>query len=244
MSTMRTVIVTGASSGMGFGIAKAYLDLGYNVVANSRSMENLKRAAGELGDPEELLLVPGDIGNEQIATKITDEAMKRFGRIDVLINNAGIFQSKPFTDYNADDLEGLLTTNLYGFIHISQLVVPHMIKQGGGHIINITASIALQPLANVPASIPILIKGGLNAVTRALALEYASKGIKVNAVAPGIIKTPMHKPEHYEFLNSLQPMGRIGEVRDVVNAVVNLTDSAFITGAVLEVDGGMAAGRW
>src|SRR5687768_11981713 len=121
MSAMRTVIVTGASSGMGFGIAKAYLDLGYNVVANSRSMENLKRAAGELGDPEELLLVPGDIGNEQIATKITDEAMKRFGRIDVLINNAGIFQSKPFTDYNADDLERLLTTNLYGFIHISQL---------------------------------------------------------------------------------------------------------------------------
>lgn len=169
--------------------------------------------------------------------------MPNSGRL-TSINNAGIFNAKPFADYSPQDLDNLINTNLKGFFYLSQLASTQMVKQGQGHIINITAAIAQQPNANVPASIPILIKGGLNSVTKALALEFASKNVKVNAVAPGIIDTPLYTPDMHEFLNTLQPVGKMGNVGDVVDAVMYLTDSDFTTGAVLSVDGGMTAGKW
>lgn len=240
---MKTVIVTGASSGIGLGLAEAYLKKGFNVVANARTQERLKKAADHLGAPANFLPVAGDIGLKSTAEKIIQEAVAKFGQVDILINNAGIFNAKPFADYSPEDLDNLINTNLKGFFYVSQLASTQMAKQGQGHIINITAAIAMQPNVNVPASIPILIKGGLNSVTKALALEFASKNIKVNAVAPGIIDTPLYTPDMHDFLNSLQPVGRIGRVKDVVDAVMYLTDAEFTTGVVLSVDGGMTAGK-
>lgn len=240
---MKTVIVTGASSGIGLGLAEAYLKKGCNVVANARTKERLKKAADHLGAPANFLPVAGDIGLKATAEKIIQEAVAKFGQVDILINNAGIFNAKPFADYSPEDLDNLINTNLKGFFYISQLASTQMAKQGQGHIINITAAIAMQPNVNVPASIPILIKGGLNSVTKALALEFASKNIKVNAVAPGIIDTPLYTPDMHNFLNTLQPVGRMGRVKDVVDAVMYLTDAEFTTGVVLSVDGGMTAGK-
>ena len=241
---MKTVIVTGASSGIGLGLAEAYLKRGCNVVANARTQERLKKAADHLGAPSNFLAVAGDIGLKATAEKIIREAVAKFGQVDILINNAGIFNAKPFADYSPEDLDSLINTCLKGFFYISQLASTQMAKQGQGHIVNITAAIAMQPNVNVPASIPILIKGGLNSVTQALALEFASKNIKVNAVAPGIIDTPLYSPDMHEFLKSMQPVGRIGKIKDVVEAVLYLTDSEFTTGVVLSVDGGMSAGKW
>lgn len=240
---MKTVIVTGASSGIGLGLAQAYLKRGYNVVANARTKERLKKAADHLGTPPNFLPVAGDIGLKSTAEKIIQEAVAKFGQVDILINNAGIFNAKPFADYSPEDLDSLINTNLKGFFYVSQLASTQMAKQGQGHIINITAAIAMQPNVNVPASIPILIKGGLNSVTKALALEFASKNIKVNAVAPGIIDTPLYTQDMHEFLNTMQPVGRMGKVKDVVDAVMYLTDAEFTTGVVLSVDGGMTAGK-
>lgn len=241
---MKTVIVTGASSGIGLGLAEAYLKRGCNVVANARTQERLKKAADHLGAPSNFLAVAGDIGLKATAEKIIREAVAKFGQVDILINNAGIFNAKPFADYSPEDLDSLINTNLKGFFYVSQLASTQMAKQGQGHIVNITAAIAMQPNVNVPASIPILIKGGLNSVTQALALEFASKNIKVNAVAPGIIDTPLYSSDMHEFLNSMQPVGRMGKIKDVVDAVLYLTDSEFTTGVVLSVDGGMSAGKW
>lgn len=241
---MKTVVVTGASSGIGLGLTEAYLKKGFNVVANARTEERLKKAAHHLGLPSNLLLVAGDIGLKPTAERIVQEAVAKFGQVDILINNAGIFNAKPFADYSPEDLDNLINTNLKGFFYLSQLASTQMVKQRQGHIINITAAIAQQPNANVPASIPILIKGGLNSVTKALALEFASKNVKVNAVAPGIIDTPLYTSDMHEFLNTLQPVGRMGNVGDVVDAVMYLTDADFTTGAVLSVDGGMTAGKW
>lgn len=240
---MKTVIVTGASSGIGLGLAEAYLKKGFNVVANARTKERLKKAANHLGAPSNFLPVAGDIGLKSTAERIIQEAVAKFSQVDVLINNAGIFNAKPFVDYSPEDLDNLINTNLKGFFYVSQLASTQMAKQGHGHIINITAAIAMQPNVNVPASIPILIKGGLNSVTKALALELASKNIKVNAVAPGIIDTPLYTLDMHEFLNTMQPVGRIGRVKDVVDAVMYLTDAEFTTGVVLSVDGGMTAGK-
>ena len=240
---MKTVIVTGASSGIGLGLAEACLKRGFNVVANARTRERLKKAADHLGAPENFLPVAGDIGLKSTAEKIVQEAVAKFGQVDILINNAGIFNAKPFADYSPEDLDNLINTNLKGFFYVSQLASTQMAKQGQGHIINITAAIAMQPNVNVPASIPILIKGGLNSVTKALALEFASKNIKVNAVAPGIIDTPLYTPDMHQFLNTMQPVGRMGRVKDVVDAVMYLTDAEFTTGVVLTVDGGMTAGK-
>lgn len=240
---MKTVIVTGASSGIGLGLAEAYLKKGFNVVANARTKERLKKAADHLGAPTNFLPVAGDIGLKSTAEKIIQEAVTKFGQVDILINNAGIFNAKPFADYSPEDLDNLINTNLKGFFYVSQLASKQMAKQGQGHIINITAAIAMQPNVDVPASIPILIKGGLNSVTKALALEFASKNIKVNAVAPGIIDTPLYTPDMHDFLNALQPVGRIGSVKDVVDAVMYLTGAEFTTGVVLSVDGGMTAGK-
>lgn len=240
---MKTVIVTGASSGIGLGLAEAYLKKGFNVVANARTEERLKKAMDDLGAPSNFLPVAGDIGLKSTAEKIIQEAVAKFGQVDILINNAGIFNAKPFADYSPEDLDSLINTNLKGFFYISQLASTQMAKQGQGHIINITAAIAMQPNVNVPASIPILIKGGLNSVTKALALEFASKNIKVNAVAPGIIDTPLYTSDMHEFLNTMQPVGRMGRVKDVVDAVMYLTDAEFTTGVILSVDGGMTAGK-
>ncbi len=240
---MKTVIVTGASSGIGLGLTEAYLKKGFNVVANARTKERLKKAADYLSASSNFLPVAGDIGLKATAEKIIQEAVAKFGQVDILINNAGIFNAKPFADYSPEDLDSLINTNLKGFFYVSQLASTQMAKQGQGHIVNITAAIALQPNVNVPASIPILIKGGLNSVTKALALEFASKNIKVNAVAPGIIDTPLYTSDMHEFLNTMQPVGRMGRVKDVVDAVLYLTDAEFTTGVVLSVDGGMTAGK-
>lgn len=242
--TQKTVIVTGASSGIGFAIAKAYLARGYNVVGNARSAERLQAAADQLGNPANFVGVAGDIAEPATAKALFSRAIEAFGQVDVLINNAGIFIAKPVADYTQADLEAIVRTNLMGFFYPSQLAAEHMSARKQGQIINITASIALQPNAKVPALLPVLIKGGLNQATRGLALELAPANVKVNAVAPGIIETPLH--DDYEsvrgFYNTLAPTGTTGVTKDVVDAVLYLTDSAFTTGVVLPVDGGASTG--
>ncbi len=239
--TTKTVIVTGASSGIGLGIANAYLDRGFNVVANGRSEAKLQH---HFADRSNVIWVSGDIGVKATAQQLVDRTLATFGAVDILVNNAGIFNAKPFTDYSDEEFDALVSTNLKGFFYLSQMVAKEMVKQQRGDIVNITASIALQPQSTVPAAIPILLKGGLTQVTKALALEFAPHGIKVNAVSPGIIKTPMYSEGMVDFLNQLQPVGHIGEISDVVEAVLYLTDAKFTTGTILTVDGGMTAGRW
>ncbi|WP_447771166.1 SDR family NAD(P)-dependent oxidoreductase [Variovorax boronicumulans] len=239
-----TVVITGASSGIGLGLAQAYLARGFNVVANARTDERLAAAAKQLGNPARLLGVAGDIGRRDTAQQLVDRAVARFGQVDVLINNAGIFNAKPFVDYTEDDLEQMVATNLKGFVYASQAAAKHMVARRQGHIVNITASIALQPNQQVPAVLPVLIKGGINAATRALALELAPHNVKVNAVAPGIVDTPLYTPEQHGFLNGLAPAGRIATVREIADAVLYLTSADFTTGVVLPVDGGMSTGKW
>lgn len=244
MSDAKTVVITGASSGIGLALARAFLAHGYNVVGNARSPERLDAARRELGAPERLLTVTGDIGDPQTAPRLFAAALQRFGAVHLLVNNAGIFNSKPFVEYTPAELGALVSTNLNGFVYLSQEAVRHMAPRREGHIINITASIALQPLHNVPAVLPILIKGGLNQATKALALELAPLNIKVSAVAPGIIDTPLYPEPLPEFLSTLQPLGHIGRTSDVVDAVLYLARATFTTGVVLPVDGGMSAGRF
>jgi NAD(P)-dependent dehydrogenase (short-subunit alcohol dehydrogenase family) len=245
-SNRKTVIVTGASSGIGFAIARAYLQRGYNVVGNARSAERLQAAADELGNPGNFIGVAGDIADPATARALFTEAIGVFGQVDILVNNAGIFIAKPTVDYTEADVDAIVGTNLKGFFYPSQLAAEHMAAREAGQIINITASIAIQPNAKVPALLPVLIKGGLNQATRALALELAASNVKVNAVAPGIIETPLHGD--YEgtrgFYNTLAPSGTTGVVQDVVDAVLYLTDSNFSTGVVLPVDGGATTGVW
>ncbi|MBT8767054.1 SDR family NAD(P)-dependent oxidoreductase [Metapseudomonas boanensis] len=240
----RTVVITGASSGIGLGLAKAYLAQGFNVVGNARSAERLAEAAEQLGGADRFLDVAGDIAQPDTAVELIERAVERFGKVDVLVNNAGFFLPKPFIDYSVDDLESLLATNLKGVVYASQAAARHMIERRQGHIINITASIALQPNLAVPAALQVLIKGGLNQATRALALELSPFNIKVNAVAPGIVDTPMHDPAARDFLNGLQPAGRVGRIEEIADAVLYLSDADFTTGAVLPVDGGMSVGKW
>ncbi len=240
----KTIVITGASSGIGFALAEAYLRRGDNVVGNARTIERLQEAASKLGNPANFLAVAGDIASPETARQIVTQALARFGRIDVLVNNAGIFIPKPVTEYTEEDVDRIVNTNLKGFFYITQQVVGHMSGNQSGHIVNITASVAMQPTTSVPALLPVLIKGGLNHATRGLAIELASRNIRVNAVAPGIIETPLHSPDTHEFLKSLQPTGRIGNVKDIVDAVHYLTDSDFTTGIVLPVDGGATAGKW
>ena len=239
-NTQKTAIVTGASQGIGAGLVEAFLQRGYRVVANSRNMTK----ANPFPASANLALVDGDIGDPNTATKIVDTAVSRFGRIDVLINNAGIFIPKPFTEYTTEDFNALVSTALAGFLYVSQFSVKQMLKQQSGSIVNLSTTLVDQPIAGAPAAIPIMTKGGLNAVTRALAIEYAKDGIRVNTVAAGVINTPMHKPETHEFLKGLHPVGRIGEVKEIVDAVLFLTDATFTTGEILHVDGGAHAGKW
>lgn len=244
MSNSRTVVITGASSGIGLGLAKAYLARGFSVVGNARTAARLADAAETLGGNERFLGVAGDIADPATAPRLIARAIERFGQVDVLVNNAGFFLPKPFIDYTVDDLDSMLETNLKGVVYASQAAARHMIERRQGHIINITASIALQPNLAVPAMLPVLIKGGLNQATRALALELSPYNIKVNAVAPGIIDTPMHDPATREFLNGLQPVGRVGRIEEIADAVLYLSHADFTTGAVLPVDGGMSVGKW
>ncbi|MBB3654846.1 NAD(P)-dependent dehydrogenase (short-subunit alcohol dehydrogenase family) [Rhizobium sp. BK650] len=232
----KVAIVTGASQGIGAGIVEAYRKEGYVVVANSRSIQ----PSSDTG----VIAVPGSIGDRSVAEKVAKTAIERFGRIDTLINNAGIFIGKPFTDYTVEDFNNVIDVNVAGFFHITQLAIAEMLKKGHGHIVQITTALVDQPIADVPTGLATLTKGGLDAVTRGLAIEYAKSGIRVNAVAPGIIRTPMHAPETHAFLSALHPVGRLGEVNEVVDAVLYLERAGFVTGETLNVDGGQHAGRW
>jgi NAD(P)-dependent dehydrogenase (short-subunit alcohol dehydrogenase family) len=237
----RTVIVTGASRGIGAGLVKAFLERGYSVVANSRSITK----SGSFVPSDKLALVDGSIGELATAAKIAETATTNFGSIDALINNAGIFFTKPFTDYTAEDFESLASTNLKGFIYISQLAIKQMVAQkSGGSIVSITTTLAEHPIAGVNASVPMITKGGLEAITRSLAMEYVKDGIRVNAVAPGVVDTPMHENDPKDFLKTLSPMGRIVDVQDIVDAVLYLTEARQVTGEVLHVDGGAHVGKW
>jgi NAD(P)-dependent dehydrogenase (short-subunit alcohol dehydrogenase family) len=240
----KTAIVTGASSGIGLALARAFLDRGYAVVGNARTLSRLKQASNELGSPDRFVPVEGDIGRPEVAKRLFDVALDRFGHADVLVNNAGIFIAKPTTDYGVEDVEQMISTNLKGFFYPSQQAAKHMAERGSGAIINITASLAIQPQAGVPALLAVLIKGGIDHATRALALELAPKGVRVNAIAPGVIDTPLHEPPSHAFLKTLTPMGRIGTVAEIVEAALYLVDAEFTTGVILPVDGGASTGRW
>src|SRR3989475_864961 len=238
----KTAIVTGASRGIGAGLVEAFVKRGYNVVANSRNITK----ANPFSTAANVALVDGDIGDPRTAAKIVETAVSRFGRIDVLVNNAGVFIPKPFIEYTTEDFNTLVSTTLAGFLYVSQLAVKQMLRQKSGSIVNISTTLVDQPIAGVGAAVQIMLKGALNAVTRALAIEYAKEGIRVNTIAPGVINTPMHmhRPETHDFLKGLHPVGRIGEVKEVVDAALFLTDATFTSGEILHVDGGAHAGKW
>lgn len=231
----KVAIVTGASQGIGASLVKAYRDRNYRVVATSRSIKQ--------GSDPDILAVAGDIGDPAIADRVVKEALARFGRIDTLVNNAGIFIAKPFTEYTVEDFTSKIATNVAGFFHITQRAAAEMLKQGSGHIVSITTSLTDNPTASVPTVLANLTKGGINSATKALAIEYAAKGIRVNAVSPGVIKSPMHAPDTHEFLAALHPVKRMGEMSDIVNAVLYLESAGFVTGEILHVDGGQSAGH-
>jgi NAD(P)-dependent dehydrogenase (short-subunit alcohol dehydrogenase family) len=230
----KVAIVTGASRGIGAGLTKAFARAGYAVVATSRSI----RASTE----PEVVAVPGDIAKADTAQRVAEQALNRFGRIDTLINNAGLFIGKPFTDYTPDDYAAMTGVNLTGFFHITQRAARQMVDQGGGHIVNVTTSLVEHARSASPSALASLTKGGLDAATRSLAIEYASRGVRVNAVSLGVIKTPMHDPASYDGLAAVHPVGRAGEISDVVDGVLYLEQATFVTGEILHIDGGQAAG--
>jgi len=231
----KVAVITGASQGFGGALVKAYRDRNYQVVATARSIK-------PSGDAD-VLAVPGDIASRETAKRAISEGMARFGRIDTLINNAGIFIAKPFTQYSEADFAAILGVNIAGFFHITQLAVAEMEKQGIGHVVQITTSLVDHAMSAVPSVLASLTKGGLAAATKSLAIEYAKRGIRVNAVSPGIIKSPMHPAETYQALGTLHPLGRMGEISDIVGAVLYLESASFVTGEVLHVDGGQSAGH-
>jgi NAD(P)-dependent dehydrogenase (short-subunit alcohol dehydrogenase family) len=233
--TQKVAIVTGASQGIGAGIAAGFRRTGYAVVGTALSIEP--------SDADDLLTVSGDISEPATAERIVEQALDRFGRIDALVNNAGVFIGKRFTEYTVDDLTTMLAVNLSGFFHITQPVVRQMSSQGGGHIVNITTSLVDHARSSSPSALASLAKGGLDAVTRSLAIEYAAAGIRVNAVAPGIIKTPAHDDASYEGLADVHPLRRLGEISDIVGAILYLEQATFITGETLHIDGGLVAGH-
>ena len=240
MSEPKTVVVTGASRGIGAAIVRAFLDRGYNIVANSLNLPH-----DEFTSAPNLAFVQGDIGKKSTAEKLTETAITTFGSIDHLVNSAGIFEPKPFTEYTGEDFRRFASTNLEGFIFVTQLAVQQMLAQNsGGSVTTVTAALADNPIAGVPASIPMITKGGLNAITLSLASEYAKKNIRFNAVAPGVVDTPLHKNGDESHLRTLSPMGTIAEAKDIADAVLYLTGARFVTGEVLHVDGGAHVGRW
>ncbi|SEG41920.1 NAD(P)-dependent dehydrogenase, short-chain alcohol dehydrogenase family [Actinacidiphila yanglinensis] len=231
----KVAVVTGASQGLGAGIVEGYRKLGYAVVATSRTIAPSQDAG--------VLTVQGDIADPGTAERVIAAAVERFGRVDTLVNNAGIFVAKPFTDYSAADYADVIGVNLTGFFRITQLAIEQMLAVGGGHIVNITTSLVDNADARVPSVLASLTKGGLQSATKSLAIEYATRGIRTNAVSPGTIKTPMHPEETHEVLAGLHPVGRMGESSDIVDAVLYLENAPFVTGEVLHVDGGMSAGH-
>jgi NAD(P)-dependent dehydrogenase (short-subunit alcohol dehydrogenase family) len=231
----KVAIVTGASQGIGAGLVKAFRDRNYRVVANSRSIKPSNDA--------DVLAIAGDIADPAIARRLVSEGLDRFGRIDTLVNNAGIFVASPFTKYTEDQFASVVATNLAGFFYVSQQAIAAMEKQGRGHIVNITTSLVNHANSSVPSVLASLTKGGIDSATKSLAIEYARRGIRVNAVAPGIIKTPMHEPQTHDFLGNLHPVGHMGEISDIVGAVLYLESAAFVTGEILHVDGGQSAGH-
>jgi NAD(P)-dependent dehydrogenase (short-subunit alcohol dehydrogenase family) len=240
MANKKTVIVTGASQGIGAAVAQAFLARGYNVTATARSM-----SGADFPSSPALAVVDGDIGLYATAENVAHTTIDRFGSIDHLVNNAGIFSVKPFTDYTAEDFRALVSTNLEGFIFLTQLAVRQMLKQGtGGSVTSITAALADNPILGVPASIPMITKGGLNAITISLAIEYAKRNIRFNSVAPGVVDTPLHRSTPRDVMTKLSPMGTISQAKDIADAVVYLTEATQVTGEVLHVDGGAHVGQW
>jgi NAD(P)-dependent dehydrogenase (short-subunit alcohol dehydrogenase family) len=235
MSTQKVAVITGASQGIGAALVTAYRKLGYAVVANSRSITP--------SDDPMVRTVAGDIADPAVAARVIEQGLGAFGRVDTLINNAGVFVAKAFTDYTDEDYDLVTGVNLRGFFEVSKRAIAAMLTQGGGHVVNISTSLVDHANSNVPSALASLTKGGLNAVTRSLAIEYASRGIRVNAVAPGIIRTPMHPAETHEILAGLHPIGRMGEISDIVDAITYLETAAFVTGEILHVDGGQSAGH-
>lgn len=234
---MKTAIITGASGGIGAGLVEGFLKEGYNVVATSlHTTRTLTASPG-------LVLVDGDIGNEETAAQVAGAAIEHFGTIDALVNNAGIYRTKPFLDFTSEDFEALVSTNLLGFLYITQHSVRQMLKQKSGSVVTITAALADQPIAGVNASVSMMTKGGLSTVTRSLAIEYAKEGVRFNAVAPGVVESPMHPDVGEEYLAARQPMKTITEVKDIVEAVLYLTRAGQVTGEIIHVDGGSHAGR-
>jgi NAD(P)-dependent dehydrogenase (short-subunit alcohol dehydrogenase family) len=231
----KVVVVTGASQGIGAQIVKAFRKLDYRVVATSRSIKP--------SDDENILSIAGDIGDAATARRVVSEGVERFGRIDTLVNNAGIYIGKPFTEHTAEDYAAVMNVNMAGFYHITQLAIAEMEKRSSGHVVTVTTSIDQVAISGIYSVLAAMTKGGLNAATRSLAIEYAKKGIRVNAVAPGNIKTPMHAPENHEALGAFQPIGRMGETSDIADAILFLDSAPFITGEILHVDGGQSAGR-
>jgi NAD(P)-dependent dehydrogenase (short-subunit alcohol dehydrogenase family) len=231
----QVAIITGASGGIGAGVVAAFRATGYGVVGTSRSMPS--------SDDPDFLAVNGDITRAETAGHVVEQALDRFGRIDSLINMAGIYIGKPFTDYTPDDFSAITAVNLAGFFHITQRVITQMVAQGSGHVVNMTTSLVDHADSTRPSALTSLTKGGLAAVTRALAIEYASRGVRVNAVAPGVVKTPLHDPASYEGLGALHPVGRVGEISDIVDGILYLERATFVTGEILHIDGGQAAGH-
>jgi len=235
-SIHKVAIITGASQGIGAALVTAYRKLGYAVVANSRSIDK--------SDDPDVLTLPGDVARPGVGASIVDAALDRFGRVDTVVNNAGIFIGKPFTDYTDQDYDAVTGVNLRGFFEVSRSAVAAMLtREGGGHLVNVSTSLVDHARSDSPSALASLTKGGLNAVTKALAIEYADRGIRSNAVALGVIRTPMHPPSTYESLAATHPLGRLGEVNDVVEAIVYLENAPFVTGEILHVDGGQSAGH-
>jgi NAD(P)-dependent dehydrogenase (short-subunit alcohol dehydrogenase family) len=235
-SHQKVAVVTGASRGIGAGLVKAFLERNYLVIANSREIR-------PHASPH-VLTIAGDVVDPNTADRIVSGALERFGRIDTLVNNAGAFLSKPFVDYSEADFAAVVGVNVAGFFHVSRRAVEAMARQGSGHIVTITTSLVDQPLLAVPAALAALSKGGLNAATRSLAIEFAGKGIRMNAVSAGIIKTPMHPVETHDFFAPLHPMQRMGTIDEIVEAVLYLDTAQFVTGEILNFDGGQNAGHW
>jgi NAD(P)-dependent dehydrogenase (short-subunit alcohol dehydrogenase family) len=236
MSTsQKVVVVTGASQGMGAELVKAFRERGYSVVATARTIKP--------SDDPQILTVVGDIADPAVARRVISEGVARFGRIDTLINNAGVFIAKPFTTYTAEDYATITGVNLAGFFNITQLAIAEMEKNSSGHVVTITTSLVDHAISGVPSVLASLTKGGLNSATKSLAIEYAKTGIRANAVSPGIIKSPMHAVETHAALGALHPMGHMGEMSDIVDAVLYLESAPFVTGEILHVDGGQSAGH-
>jgi NAD(P)-dependent dehydrogenase (short-subunit alcohol dehydrogenase family) len=233
--TEKVAIVTGGSQGIGAGLTRAYRELGYAVVATALTIEPSEDAG--------VVAIAGDIADPDTSQRVVDEAIERFGRIDTLINNAGIYIGKPFTDYTLEDFNALIAVNLAGFFHITTRTIKHMLDQGRGHVVNISTTLVEHADSSRPSALSVLTKGGLVAVTRSLAVEYASRGLRVNAVSLGVIKTPLHDESSYASSGALHPVGHVGEIEDVAGGILYLESAPFVTGEILHIDGGQSAGH-